>query len=249
MTKEGLELQVLGCGDAMGSGGRFQTCFSLQNGERRVLIDFGATAMIALRRAGIEPNEVDSVLLTHLHGDHFGGLPYLLLDAKWVSGRTAPLRLLGPRTTAERLRMLRETLYPGSTRGDLGFELDVRELEPGVPARLEDLHVTPFEVLHESGAPALGLRIDWGGRSIAYSGDTQWTESLVELARGVDLFICEASFYDEVVPYHLTYEELLANRSRLECDRLLLTHLSREMLQRRTELELESAEDGLVVQL
>ena len=249
MSGDGVELQVLGCGDAMGSGGCLQSCFSMRRGERRVLVDFGVTGMIALRRYGIDPNEVETVLLTHLHGDHFGGLPFFLLDAKYVSRRHRPLHLAGPATTAERLQTLRETLYPGSSAGSLGFDLDVVELVAGSRTEIDDLVVTPFEVIHESGAPAHGLRLEWGGRCVAFSGDTQWTDALVELARGADLFVCEASSYEHPVPFHLDYETLLANRSRLECGRLLLTHLGAEMLSRRQELEIESAEDGLVLQL
>ena len=249
MSGEGVELQVLGCGDAMGSGGRFQSCFSMRHGERCVLVDFGVTGMIALRQYGIDPNEVETVLLTHLHGDHFGGIPFFLLDAKYESRRSRQLRLAGPPTTAERLQTLRETLYPGSSAGSLGFDLDLVDLVAGSRTEIDDLVVTPLEVVHESGAPAYGLRVEWGGRCVAYSGDTQWTDALVELARGADLFVCEASSYEHPVPYHLDYKTLLANRSRLECGRILLTHLGAEMLARRDELELESAEDGLVVQL
>ena len=189
------------------------------------------------------------MLLTHLHGDHFGGLPFLLLDARWVSERRRPLRIVGPRGTSDRLQVLRETLYPGSTRGDLGFELRVEEVDAGSEYDLDGIRLNPLEVVHKSGSPALGLKLSWGDRSVAYSGDTQWTENLVELAKGVDLFICECSFYDEPVPFHLTYKELVENMPRLECERVLLTHLSRDMLSRRESLGFESAEDGLVIQI
>ena len=86
-----LELQVLGCGDAMGTGGRYQTCFSLSSGGDRYLIDCGSSAMMAMRQFGINPLEVRCVVLTHLHGDHFGGLPFFLLDARLISRRRSPL--------------------------------------------------------------------------------------------------------------------------------------------------------------
>lgn len=83
-----MQLQVLGCGDAFGSGGRFNTCFHLAGSAGTILIDCGASALIAMRRFGVEPNRIDTVFLTHLHGDHFGGLPWLILDGQLVSGRT-----------------------------------------------------------------------------------------------------------------------------------------------------------------
>jgi ribonuclease BN (tRNA processing enzyme) len=83
-----MRLRVLGCGDAFGSGGRFHTCFHV---SASVLLDCGASSLIAVRRFGVDPNSVQTVLISHLHGDHFGGLLFLLLDAQFVSKRKIPL--------------------------------------------------------------------------------------------------------------------------------------------------------------
>ena len=78
-----MRLQFLGSGDAFGSGGRFNTCFHLERANRgNVLIDCGASSMVAIRKWGVDPNAISTVLVTHLHGDHFGGLPFFLLDAQ-----------------------------------------------------------------------------------------------------------------------------------------------------------------------
>jgi ribonuclease BN (tRNA processing enzyme) len=82
------------------------------------------------------------------------------------------------------------------------------------------------------------------GKVIAYSGDTEWTEALVEAARAADLFICEAYFFEKKVKYHLDYRTILDHRSQLECRRIILTHMNQDMLSRLKELDLESAEDG-----
>jgi len=79
-------IQFLGSGDAFGSGGRFQTCLHLSGPSEPVLMDCGASSLIALRRAGLDPSEIGCVLLTHLHGDHFGGLPFLILDGQFMKG-------------------------------------------------------------------------------------------------------------------------------------------------------------------
>ena len=95
-----MRLTFLGSGDAFGSGGRFNTCFHLQRASHgNVLVDCGASSMVAIRKWGVDPNAISTVLVTHLHGDHFAGLPFFLLDAQLISRRTAPLLLAGPRGT------------------------------------------------------------------------------------------------------------------------------------------------------
>src|SRR5207245_196162 len=80
--------------------------------------------------------------------------------------------------------------------------------------------VTPFIVKHASGAPAYALRVEYGGKVITYLGDTEWTESLIEAARGADLFVCEAYFFEKKIKYHLDYQTLRENRERLDCRRI-----------------------------
>jgi len=84
---------------------------------------------------------------------------------------------------------------------------------------------------------------------ITYSGDTEWTESLVEAARGADLFVCEAYFFEKKVRYHLDCQTLRENRQRLDSRRVILTHMSADMLRRRDEADMECANDGQVIVL
>jgi ribonuclease BN (tRNA processing enzyme) len=153
-----MQLQVLGCGDAFGSGGRFHTCFHVSAHSANFLVDCGASSLIALRRFGVDPNTIQTVLISHLHGDHFGGLPFLPLDAQFVSKRRAPLTIAGPPTLTARLHALRETMFPGSTDADPGFQLDIVELESQVTAHMNGVSVTPYPVRHPSGAPSYALR-------------------------------------------------------------------------------------------
>jgi len=121
------------------------------------------------------------------------------------------------------------------------------ELAERVPAALGAASVTAFGVNHPSGAPAYALRVVLADKTVAYSGDTEWTESLVDAAGGADLFVCEAYFFDKAVKYHLDYRTLRAHAGRLACKRLVLTHMSSDMLARATEADVETASDGLVV--
>jgi ribonuclease BN (tRNA processing enzyme) len=84
---------------------------------------------------------------------------------------------------------------------------------------------------------------------IAYSGDTEWTDALVEAARGADLFVCEAYTFEKEVPFHLSYRTLERERSRLDCRRLVLAHLGPEMLANLGSIPEEVAEDGAVIEL
>jgi len=107
--------KFVGSGDAFGSGGRWQTCIQLAASGQTLLVDCGATSLVALKAQRIDPNTIDAVVVTHLHGDHFGGLPFLILDGQF-SGRSTPSVLAGPPGTADRLAAAMEVLFPGSSR-------------------------------------------------------------------------------------------------------------------------------------
>ncbi len=245
-----LTLQVLGCGDAFNSGGRLQTCFLLRNGEDPsalppTLLDCGVNSLAAMKSRGIDPATIRTVLVTHLHGDHFGGLPFLLMDAHYRARRTEPLTLAGPPGLGERLRRAQEVLYPSSSSRQLAFELETVELVEGEPTAVNGLLVLPFQVVHPSGAPSYAFRMEHDGRVLAFSGDTEWTEALILAADNADLFLCECSSYDRRIPNHLNYQEINTQRSRFTCRRFLLTHLGPDMVDRQG-LELDVAEEGVV---
>lgn len=243
-----VRLAFLGSGDAFSGGGRLQACLHLTGGDEPMLVDCGATGLVALKRAGIDPASIGCVALSHLHGDHFGGVPWLILDGQF-SGRTRPLVVGGPPGTPERVRQAFEAFYPGGSGAERAFATKFMELAERSAQRLGPATVTPYEVVHSSGAPAYALRIEYGDRVIAYSGDTEWTDALVEVADGADLFVCECNFFDTKAPGHLNCGTLLANRDRLRCERLVITHMSAEMLAHLQEIELEAAADGMTIEV
>ena len=242
-----VQLRVLGCGDAFGSGGRFQTCFLVFAEGTRFLVDCGATATVAMHRWKVDRAAIDLVLLSHLHGDHMGGLPFLLLDAHFNTRRTRPLLVAGPPGTRARLSQMMEVLFPGSSAMTLRFPLEVAEYTLEAPNRIAGFVVTPFEVVHPCGAPPTALRIECGGRTIAYSGDTQWAPGLVRAADGADLLLLECNAYDERIPYHLDLATLRGHQGELRSRRIVLTHMGEEMLAHRDESPWECAEDGMTL--
>ena len=244
-----MRLRFVGCGDALGSGGRFNTCFHITGERVNFLIDCGASSLPALKRLGIARDDIDLILITHFHGDHFAGLPFLLLDAQFTR-RTRPLVIAGPEGIEMRLTQVMEALFENSSSTKQRFELSIIALKPEVTHTIGAVKVTPFPVVHgESGGPFLAYRVETEGRVIAYSADTEWTEALVPLARGADLFIAEAYTYDKPVKNHLSLTALEARLADIRPKRLILTHMSDDMLGRLDALAYTAANDGMIVEL
>lgn len=238
-----------GTGDTLGSGGRLQTCFHVDAPETTFLLDCGASALPALKRVEVDLDSIETVLLTHLHGDHFAGLPFLVLDAQLRTGRTAPLTIAGPPGTAARVEAAMDVLFPGLSEVDQKFDVEYVEFADREPVSLGGVEVTPFRVRHPSGAPPFALRVDVGGKVLAYSGDTEWTDALVDAGRDADLFVCEAYFAEKSVPYHLDYATLREHLDEIDPARTVLTHMSEEMLAHLPDADHEGVDDGDLIVL
>ena len=210
-----MRLTVIGCGDAFGSGGRFNTCFMIEGGGRTVLLDCGASSLVALKARKIDLNTIDGVILSHLHGDHFGALPFMLLDAQFLSARSRPLIIAGPPGTRERLNAALEVFFPRSSKTAWKFPLEVIEITPGVPDEVLGFAVRTAEVIHQSGAPSTAVRLTQGGKVLSYSGDTEWTDALMPIADGADLFVLECYEYARDLPGHMSFSKLKQHRATL----------------------------------
>ena len=249
LPRSGVQIRILGCGDAFGTGGRLHTSFLLDAPGTRILIDCGASTLIALHRYQINPATIDAVVLSHLHGDHFGGLPFLLLDAAFVTRRKRPLIVAGPAGSEDRIRTACDTLFPDfwSAHGPRLLRwVEHAEARPQVVAGVT---VTPFEVIHNSGARPYALRLEANGCTVAFSGDTAWTEALLTVADGSDLFLCESTSFARQIPDHLTYRTVEARRGDFRTSRLVLTHLGPDMLARAARLAIECAQDGQLIKV
>jgi ribonuclease BN (tRNA processing enzyme) len=244
-----VNVRFLGSGDAFGSGGRFQTCIYVRCEETHLLIDCGTSSLVAMKRFGVDPSLVDTILISHLHGDHFGGLPFFIMDAQFVSRRRKPLVVAGPPGLEARIFEAMEVLYPGSSQTQREFVLKFVELSEETAITVASLVVTPYSVVHPSGAPAYALRVVCEDKIIAYSGDTEWTDALIRAAHGADLFVCECFSPEQVGGHHIDYQTLMNHRPELECRRLILTHMNEEMLRQLGNLNVEGAEDGKIVVL
>jgi len=244
-----LRVRFLGSGDNFGSGGRFQACVLVEMNGSHLLLDCGASSLISMRRYGVSTEQIDAILISHLHGDHFGGIPFFILEAQLISRRTKPLILAGPPGLQDRTRTLMEVMYPGMASVERKFPVEYIEWEKELPKRICSAVITPFEVIHGSGAPSYALRVECAGKILSYSGDTEWTDTLIRVAAKADLFICESYFYDKRMKNHISYRTLLEHKSDLSSKRIILTHLGEDMLARLQDVEMECAEDGKVLEL
>jgi len=244
-----IQVRFLGSGDAFGSGGRLQTCICIKATTSTFLVDCGASSLIAMRRYGVVPNDIDMILLTHLHGDHFGGIPFFVLDAQLISKRSRPLLIVGPPGTKRRVMAAMEIFFPGSSQIQQTFSLDIRELASDQPQTVNEVSITSYRVQHPAGDPSLALRMECNGKTITYTGDTEWTESLVSAAKGADLLIAEAYFFEKKVKFHLDFQTLQAHLDELQPKRLIVTHMSEDMLARLENIPCECAEDGKLIEV
>jgi ribonuclease BN (tRNA processing enzyme) len=247
-----MRLTIIGSGDAFGSGGRFNTCFRLEAEKSTILVDCGASSMVALRAAGVDPNSIDGIVLSHLHLDHFGGLPFFLLDGQHASRRERPLAIAGPPGTRERIPALLEVTFAGSTKSKWRFPWSVTDIAIGAPTDFLGFTVTSTEVIHFSGAPSTALRVSDGRKVFAYSGDTQWTDALLPIARDADLFIVECYEYERAFAGHMTWKTIRERMADFAARRIMVTHMNPSVLGRLDEIVAAGvlvAADGLAMDL
>ena len=243
-----MRVQFAGCGDAFASGGRFNTCFHVVAGENNVLIDCGGSSLVALKKIGVARGAIDTIFLTHFHADHFGGIPFFILDQQLNVKRTRPLVIAGPPGLPDWYTRAMASAFPGERT--LPFELTLREVRIGARETIGGFVVTAFHVRHDDRAgPCLAYRIEAGGRTLCYSGDTEWTDALIEAARGADLFICECYTYEKPRKSHMALSILRQHLPAIGAKRVILTHLSEDMLAHLPQVEYECAADGMAVEV
>lgn len=247
MNEAPLRVTVVGSGDAVATGGKRQTCFYIQTSLGAMLMDCGPASLAGIQSLNLSLDDLNAVLLTHSHGDHCGGIPFLLL-AMHELRRTKPFWLLGPTHLENHLWQLTELCYPGLW-AKLSFSLTFLPLSTAT--RVIDsvgLHITPFAMRHQPDALCLGYRIALpGGTAVAYSGDTMWNENLPPLAAQTQVFFCECSLWEPQGEHirHLSYQELQTHRSKLATQRLILTHLSSSAWACLDQITEEIAFDGM----
>lgn len=240
-------LQVLGSGDAFGSGGRNQTAFFVKTPELNFLIDCGAHTLSSLKKNNLSSSDVDVIVLSHFHGDHYAGIPYLLIDSALVAKRKKKLTIISPADGEWKIRQLFHLLYPGSETVVEELNLEFLSFDKYETFRHEKFSLTAFPAAHSQAVFPHSLKLCIGDRIVSYSGDTGWTEDLIEVAKNANIFICECNFFSTEMEGHLNYKLLEEKQTLFKCDKILLTHLGDEALERRSDIALEICEDNQIL--
>jgi len=215
-----MRVTALGSADAFFSSGRGHTCWLIEDEHGLCAVDFGATALMALKRLGRDPAELAAVHFTHLHGDHTAGWPFLLVDAVYRLDRKTPLLASGPPGTRDRLHALWSACYARAAEKPLPFPLEVRELRPGDQAVLAGREVRAFAAQHMTPPEiALSLRIG----NVAFTGDTGAIPD--GLLDGAGLLCTECTLLTERSDRHLCWEQL----KDVRVPRMMLGHLGSDV--------------------
>ena len=239
----------IGTSDAFGSGGRRQSANFLRAPNGGVLIDCGMTTGTGMCDLGIARDEVDAILISHFHADHFGGIPALLLASLYEDERKKPLHIAGPPGIERWVQNLAAAMGYAIDDRRFSFDINYEVLRPGIEKQIGPVRVHSFAVHHQPHTHPHGLIVETGAQRIAYSGDTGWFDDLPSLVAGSDLFITECTNFSDSFEYHLSHEVLVARKSSFDCGRIILTHLGAQMANRRGQCEFETADDGLTIKL
>jgi ribonuclease BN (tRNA processing enzyme) len=219
----GLELTFLGTGNAFAPD-RYWSSFVL---NRRILFDAPPTLLAHLKRLGIDPREIDTVFVSHFHGDHYFGLPFLLLEYAELARRGRDLTIVGPPGIARRVEALTDLAFSSVFRKDRGYELHFIEASDGQSAEAPGCSYTAHRMQHAPSLSAFGYRVTVDGRAVAYTGDTTMCDALLPLATGADVLVTECSCWSgDCGGVHMTARDILALRERVDArTAIVLTHL------------------------
>ena len=195
---EEIRVTLLGTGDPRPVMEHFGPSILVEAADEKFIFDVGRGALQRLTQLGIAYDQIDGVFFTHLHSDHIVGFPDLWLTGWLISRRERPLRVFGPEGTRQMLEHLTQAYsFDIAIRitddgvAESGSQFEIIEVENGFEWSRGDISVRAFDVDHRPVEPALGYRIDFAGRSVALSGDTRYSENLIEYAAGVDLIVHE----------------------------------------------------------
>lgn len=243
------ELVFIGTSDAFGAGGRRQSAVFARGERGALLFDCGATTNTGLAQLEIPRDEIDVILVSHFHGDHFGGIPAFLYAALYTDLRRNPLEIVGPPEVEARVHRLARAMGYRLEDRDWSFPIRYREIhaEQTLDAGPAEIHA--FATEHQPESHPHGYRVRLGRERISYSGDTGWFDALPTHVAGSDLFICECTQRHVALDFHLSLDELREHRRELDCGRLILTHLGEAMARERGRIEIETADDGLAIEV
>jgi len=229
-------LTFYGIGDAFSSGGKNSAAIYSWIENKGILLDCGPQTLSTLKRYKKGTEDIDLILITHFHGDHFGGLPFILLEAIIQQRRKKKLTIIGPEGTKEKVEHLFNLLYPNIASLERGFPCVYKKIDENLPIEFEGIKIAAFKMNHTP--EALGYRIETVFSAIAYSGDTGWTNNLKSLVLNTRFAIVECSFLSIELDSHLNLQEALILAPLTKS--LVLTHLGQDVLDQASRIKREN---------
>lgn len=217
-----LDLRFIGTGNAFAPNG---LCWNGFVANGKYLFEAPPQALQMLNALGLDANDLDAVVLSHHHGDHFLGLPFLMLEWKY-SKRTRPVRIIGPAGTRKLAEQIALSVYPGILQTT--HEIEWEELGPAARTRAGDLELETLGMKHDERlSGTLGFAAMLGGRRFGYTGDTAMCDSVIALAKHSTVLVSECASRDDDVDVHMNLvKDMPVLRAAMHEDaQLVLTHL------------------------
>ena len=258
--EDALSAAVCGSRSPIPSPGRAETCILISAGEDLFVVDIGDGSNDNLRSWNINFRNIEAVLITHLHSDHIADLPGLHQNA-WVIGeRSSKLKVFGPEgvdqfTQGIEMAYAHDYVFRNEHHGNAiaplefaGFDTSVIDLNNPVIFDNGELKITAFRVVHEPIEPALGFKFEYKGRSIVITGDTSYTQSVIDNSMNADVLFHEAqanhmlavmekslmsrgaqllaTVLDDITTYHTTLVEAAEIANEANVKKLFFYHLT-----------------------
>ena len=221
-----MELTFLGSGNAFTQGGRYWSSFLA---DKRYLFDAPPTLLPHLKRLEVALAELEVVFISHLHGDHFMGLPFLFLEYLYLTERRDDLFIVGPPDIQATMEEFAERCYPGITR-EAGYRRRYLDARPGSEQTAKGITFRAVPMNHvRDNLECFGYRVKLGGKTLAYTGDSMFCEEIFELAEGADVLVLDCTYSEGSGPEHMGLDDLRVIRKRLPPETtIILTHLNGE---------------------
>ena len=258
--EDALSAAVCGSRSPLPSPGRAETCILISAGEDLFIVDIGDGSNNNLRSWNINFRNIEAVLITHLHSDHIADLPGLHQNAWVVGERSSKLKVFGPEgvdqfTQGIEMAYAHDYVFRNEHHGDAiaslefaGFDTSVIDLNNPVIFDNGELKITAFRVVHEPIEPALGFKFEYKGRSIVITGDTSYTQSVIDNSMNADVLFHEAqanhmlavmekslrsrgaellaTVLDDITTYHTTLVEAAEIANEANVKKLFFYHLT-----------------------
>ncbi len=219
-----MELTFLGSANAFASEGRYWSSFVV---DKRYLFDAPPTLLPHLKQLKVPLAEIEVLFLTHHHGDHFVGLPFLLLEYMYKTPRTNDLYIVGPPGVEDWMEDFAVRVYPNIVR-ESGYKRVYIDAQPGKQQTAGSIKFQAVPMNHvKEEMHAFGYRAIINDKTIAYTGDTMFCEEIFELAEGADILVLDCTYTEGSGPQHMGLDDAKIIRGRISPHtRIVLTHLN-----------------------